>query len=59
MPLWAQFLIAGIVSVGVIVVGKGIVTGLAISRRRSHHLAQQTGVRPPPPEIDQRPPGAW
>ena len=59
MPLWAELLIAGIVSVGVIAVGKAMVTGFAISRRPSHHLAEQTGVSPPPPEIDQRPPGAW
>jgi hypothetical protein len=31
MPLWIQLLIAGVVSIGVIAVGKAIVTGLAIS----------------------------
>ena len=52
-------LIAGIVALALIVVGRAIVTGFRISRRPSHHLAKQTGVPPPPPGIDQRPPGAW
>ena len=43
-------LIAGIVAIGLIVLGRAIVTGLAISRRPSHHLAQQTGTSPVPPE---------
>jgi len=43
-------LIAGVVAIALIVLGRGIVTGLAISRRRSHHLAQQTGTSPVPPE---------
>ena len=41
---------AGVVSVGIIAVAKAIVTGLAMSRRPSHHLAEQTGVKPVPPE---------
>jgi len=48
--------IAGVVSVGVIAVGKAIITGLAISRRPSHHLAQQTGTSPVSPEADIPPP---
>jgi len=43
-------LIAGAVAIGLIVLGRAIVTGLAISRRPSHHLAQQTGTSPVPPE---------
>jgi hypothetical protein len=39
-------LIAGMVAVGLIVFGKAIMTGLAISRRSSHHLAEQTGASP-------------
>jgi hypothetical protein len=46
MPLWIQLLLAGFVSIGVIVVGKAIITGLVISRRPSHHLAQQSGTSP-------------
>jgi hypothetical protein len=51
-----ELLIAGVVSVGVIAVGKAIVTELAISRRQRHHLAQQTGVSPiPEVELPPRP----
>jgi hypothetical protein len=50
-------LIAGVVAIGLIVLGRAIITGLAISRRRSNHLAQQTGASPVPPAIDVRPPG--
>jgi len=49
-------LIAGIVAIGLIVLGRAIVAGLAISRRPSHHLTQQTGTSPVPPEA-QLPPG--
>ena len=49
-------LIAGVVAVGLIVLGRAIGTGLAIARRRSHHLAQQTGALPVPPAVDIRPP---
>ncbi len=49
-------IIAAVVSLGIIVVGKAIVTGLAISRRRSHHLATHTGVSPVPPEAQLPPP---
>jgi hypothetical protein len=40
-------LIAGVVAIGLIVLGRVIVTGLTISRRPSHHLAEQTGTSPP------------
>jgi len=43
-------LIAAIAAVGLIAIGKAIMTGLAISRRASHHLAEQTGTSPVPPE---------
>jgi hypothetical protein len=49
-------LIAAVVAIGLIVLGRAIVTGFAISRRRSHHLAQQTGTSPVPPAVDLRPP---
>jgi hypothetical protein len=56
MQLWIEWLIGGVVSVvvavGVIAVVRTIVTGLTISRRPSHHLAQQTGTSPVPPEIE-------
>ena len=41
---------AGTVSLGIIVFGKGIINGLAIGRRPSHHLATETGTKPVPPE---------
>jgi hypothetical protein len=50
-------LIAGVVAIGLIVLGRGIITGLTISRRPSHHLAEQTGASPVPPAVDIRPPG--
>jgi hypothetical protein len=56
MPLWIQLLIAGAVSIGVIAVGKAIITGLAISRRPSHHLAQQSGTSPVSPKSELPPP---
>jgi hypothetical protein len=56
MPLWIQLLIAGVVSVGVIA-DKAIITGLAISRRPLHHLAQQSGTSPPSKEAEVPPPG--
>jgi len=56
MPLWIQLLLAGVVSIGVITVGKAIITGLAISRRQSHHLAQQSGISPPSKEAEVPPP---
>jgi hypothetical protein len=43
-------LIAAVVAIGLIAVGKAITTGFAISRRPSHHLAEQTGTSPVPPE---------
>jgi hypothetical protein len=52
-------LIAGIVAIGLIVLGRAILAGLAISRRPSHHLAEQTGTSPPPLPPEARiPPGA-
>ena len=44
-----EWIIAGVVSIGIIAVGKAIITGLAISRRPSHHLAKETGTAPVPP----------
>jgi hypothetical protein len=41
-------LVAGVAAIGLIVLSRAIGTGLAISRRRSHHLAQQTGASPVP-----------
>jgi hypothetical protein len=49
--------ISGVVAIGLIILARAIVTGLTISRRRSHHLAQQTGTSLVPPEA-QIPPGA-
>ena len=49
-------LIAGVLAIGLMVLGKYIVTGIAISRRLSHHLAEQTGNSPVPPAVDIRPP---
>jgi len=57
MPLSIQLLLAGVVFVGVITVGKAIITGLAISRRSSHHLAQQSGTLPRSKEAELPPPG--
>jgi len=50
-------LIAGVIAVGLIVLGKAIMTGFTMSRRPSHHLAEQTGSSPVPPAVDIRPPG--
>jgi len=44
-------LIAGVVAIGLIVVGRAIATGLVIFRRRSHHLAQDTGASRVPPAV--------
>ena len=51
-------LIAGVVAIGLIVLGKAIMTGIAMSRRRSHYLATRTGAAPVPPAVDNRPPDA-
>jgi hypothetical protein len=48
-------LIAGVVAIGLIVLGRAIVTGITISRRPSHYLAQQTGALPVPPEVETPP----
>ncbi len=49
-------LIAGVVAIGLIVLGRAIVTGITISRQPSHHLAQQTGTSAVPPEAQIPPP---
>lgn len=49
-------LIAGVVAIGLIVLGKAIMTGVAVSRRPSNHLATRTGASPVPPAVDVRPP---
>jgi hypothetical protein len=49
-------IIAAVVSLGIIVGGKAIITGFTVSRRRSHHIATQTGASPVPPAVDIRPP---
>ena len=38
-------LIAGVVAIGLIVLGRAIATGRAISRRSSHHLAEKPARR--------------
>ena len=50
-------LIAGVVAIALIGLGKAIRTAFAISRRPSHHLAEKTGASPVPPAVDLRPPG--
>jgi hypothetical protein len=50
-------LIAGVVAVGLIVLGKAIVTGFTVSKRPTHHLAEQTGSSPVPSAVDVQPPG--
>jgi hypothetical protein len=49
-------LIAAVVAAGLIVLGRAIITGLTMSRRPSHHLAEQTGIKPVPPEAQIPPP---
>ena len=44
-------LIAAVVAIGLIVLGKAIMTGFAMSRRPSHHLAEQTGTSPVPQAV--------
>ena len=51
-------LIAGVVAIGLIVLGRAIATGVAISRRQAHHLSKQTGGTHVPPSADVPPP-AW
>ena len=51
-----EWVIAGIVAVGIIAVGRAIITGLTMSHRPSHHLAEQKSTKPVPPEA-QLPPG--
>jgi len=50
METMIEWVIAGVVAMGIIVVGRAVMTGLRISRRRSQHLAEQTGTKPVPPE---------
>jgi hypothetical protein len=45
-------IIAALVSLGIIVGGKAIIIGRAMSRRPSHHLATHTGASPVPPAVD-------
>ena len=49
-------LIAGVVAIGLIVLGKTIILAMTMSRRRAHHLAQQTGNLPVRSGVDIRPP---
>jgi len=56
-PFIETVIIAAVVSLGIIWVGKAIITGRAISRRPSHHLSTDTGVSPVPPAVDVQPPG--
>jgi hypothetical protein len=49
-------LIAAAVAIGLIVLVRAIATGITISRRRAHHLAEQSGSSSVPPAIDIRPP---
>jgi hypothetical protein len=49
-------LIAGVAAIGLIVLARAIMTGITISRRPSHHLAQQTGTSPVPPKAQIPPP---
>jgi hypothetical protein len=57
MPLRVQLLIAGVVFMGAIAVCKTIITGLVISRRQSHHPAQQSGTSPASKQAELPPPG--
>jgi len=45
MPLWAQFLIGGVVSLGVIVVARALMIGFEINRRPAHP-DQRAGTSP-------------
>jgi hypothetical protein len=45
-------LIAGLVAGALIILGKQIRTGIAMSRRPPHHLAEKMGSSPAPPEVD-------
>jgi hypothetical protein len=49
-------MIAAVVAVGLIVLGKALMSGFAISRRPSHPLSTRTGASPVPPAVDVRPP---
>ena len=49
-------IIAAVVSLGIVVGGGAIITGLRISRRPPHHLTTHTGVSPVSPAVDIRPP---
>jgi len=54
--MWAELLIALVIAAGVIAGGKAIITGFAILRRPSHHLAEQSGASRPSHEADLPPP---
>jgi hypothetical protein len=49
-PLWIELLIAGVVSLGAIVVVRAIITGLSIARRPPHDYGQQSSISAIPPE---------
>ena len=48
-------IIAAVVSFGIIVGGRAIITGLGFSRRPPHHLTIHTGTSPVSPAVDIRP----
>lgn len=55
-PLWIEVLIAGVVSVGVIVVAKAIINGLSMARRPPHDPSRRsTSPIPPEAQLPSRP----
>lgn len=55
-PVLIEVLIAGVVSIGLIVVARAITTGLSISRRPPREPGKPSGTAPIPPEADVPPP---
>jgi hypothetical protein len=55
-PLLIEVVIAGVVSIGLIVVVRGLATGLSISRRPPREPGKPTGAAPISPEADVPPP---
>jgi hypothetical protein len=53
--LWIELLIAGVVSLGAIVVVRAIITALSIARRPPYDAGHQSSISPIPPEA--QPPG--
>jgi hypothetical protein len=49
-PLWIELLIAGVVSLGAIVVVRAIITGLSIARRPPYDAGKPSSISPIPPE---------